>query len=389
MPAPLRVDVAIVGAGPAGSTLAALLAARGRSVALLDRDRFPRDKLCGEFLSWDALPLLDALGVREEMERAGAPSIGHCVVVGSRRSHEIPFPRPALGVSRLLLDDLLVRLAERNGAIRLDGWPVTELRPGERLLTAERGEERREIVATAVAGAWGRWGRFDAQLHRRFVQDRTHRHFGFKRHYRSIRPPGTIELHPFDGGYLGVNDVEGGVTNICGLAHAGRLSGLKGRWDAFVDGIRAERPSLDRLFSACEPVQDGFLSSDPVIFRGRSPVEQGIFLAGDASGVVDPLAGSGMAMAIQSAFLAARHLFRLLDAPGDRAAIEEAYVRDHGGLFARRIRWSRAASRLLSRPALLDAALAGVRSPSIGRFLLERTRAQSRETLELIERLGY
>lgn len=387
MASPLRVDVAIVGAGPAGSTLAALLAARGRSAALLDRDAFPRDKLCGEFLSWDALPLLDAVGVLAEIEQAGAPAIEHCRVIGSGRSYEIPLPRAARGVTRLLLDDALVRAAERRGAVRLDGWTVTELDPRGRRVVAECGGERREIVATVLAGAWGRWGRFDAQLGRGFVRDRARRHFGFKRHYRALPPrqAGTIELHPFEGGYLGVNDVEGGLTNICGLVHAHRLSGLKGRWDAFVEEIRSERAPLEELFSGVEPAQDGFLSSEPVIFRGRSAVEQGIFLTGDASGIVDPLAGNGMAMAIQSAFLAASFLLRLLDAPADRESLERAYAASHHRLFAGRIRWSRLAARLLSRPPLLDTALYAVRSPRIGRLVFERTRAAEEDVQRLLD----
>src|SRR6266853_3383708 len=99
------VDVAIIGAGPAGSTLAALLARRGCSVALIDRDAFPRDKLCGEFLSYDALPIVEALGVLSELDSRGAPEISHCRVVGRHRTYAFDFPHPALGVSRMLLDD--------------------------------------------------------------------------------------------------------------------------------------------------------------------------------------------------------------------------------------------------------------------------------------------
>src|SRR5947209_15023084 len=95
-------DVAIVGAGPAGSTLGTLLARRGASVVLIDRDRFPRDKLCGEFLSSDALPILQRFGITLH----GTPAITHCRVVGRRRSYEFDFPQAARGVSRRLLDDL-------------------------------------------------------------------------------------------------------------------------------------------------------------------------------------------------------------------------------------------------------------------------------------------
>src|SRR5260370_16668373 len=95
----MNVDVAIVGAGPGGSTLAALLARRGHSVALIDRDVFPRDKLCGEFLSYDALPIVEALNV----DLDGAPEITSCRVVGRNRTYAFPFPHPPPAVSPLFL----------------------------------------------------------------------------------------------------------------------------------------------------------------------------------------------------------------------------------------------------------------------------------------------
>jgi flavin-dependent dehydrogenase len=364
-------DVAIIGAGPAGSTLAALLAARGVRVTIHDRDTFPRDKLCGEFLSYDALPVLEPLGVIDEIDRAGSPHIERCRVVGARRTYEFALPHSARGVSRLFFDDLLLRTAAQRGAKRADGVTVTSLE---------------ELDAKIVVGAWGRWGRFDQQLHRGFVTDHSHRNFGFKRHYirgtgYGVRGTNTIDLYAFNRGYLGVNAIEGELTNICGLVHASRLTGLKGRWDAFIETIRREHPRLEELYAQHEPAQDGYLSSEPVIFRSRSAVEGGVFMIGDASGVIDPLTGNGMAMAIQSALLVAPTLIRLLETPARRGAIEDEYRRAHRAMFTPRIAWSRRVASLLSRPRLLDAALATTRWPRIGELLLRRTRA-SRDEIE-------
>jgi menaquinone-9 beta-reductase len=369
-------DVAIIGAGPAGSTLAALLASRGVRVALYDRDAFPRDKLCGEFLSYDALPILDALGVLASIDAAAAPRITRCRVIGAR-TYEFELPHAARGVSRLFLDDLLLRTAIRNGAI-FHQETVTRLDT---------------LGAKIVVGAWGRWGRFDQQLGRGFVRDRSHRNFGFKRHFTG---PATtsIDLYSFPRGYLGVNAVEGEITNICGLVHASRLAGHKGRWDAFVDTIRGEERELDQLFARYEPAQDGYLSSEPVIFRARSPVEGGVFMIGDASGVIDPLTGNGMAMAIQSALLAAPFIVRALGvvrASGLSAGggptlhdVEDEYRRAHRAFFAPRIAWSRRVAFLLSRPRLLDALLS-IRSPRVGQLFLSRTRASREDVLRLAE----
>jgi flavin-dependent dehydrogenase len=347
------VEVAIIGAGPAGSTLAALLARRGVSVALIDRDAFPRDKLCGEFLSYDALPVLDALGVA----LPDAPHITRCRVVARHRAYDFDLPHAARGVSRMLLDDLLFRTAVAAGAA-----PITAT-----------ATDLHTTNARVVVGAWGRWGRFDQQLGRSFVRDRSHRNFGFKRHYRGATDASVIELHSFRRGYLGVAAVEGGITNVCGLVHASRLAHHKGRWDAFVDEIRAEEPALEAMYARYTPAQEGFLSSEPVIFRARSAVENGIFMVGDASGIIDPLTGNGMAMAIQSALVAAPFIVAALSS--DRAKAEDAYRQRHRELFAKRIGWSRRAAFLLSRPALLDTALAGVRGPAAGAFLVRHTRA--------------
>jgi flavin-dependent dehydrogenase len=364
----LTFDVAIVGAGPAGSTLAALLARRGYSVALIDRDTFPRDKLCGEFLSYDAMPIIDALDLRDELDAHAAPKITHCRIVGRHRGYEFDFPHPARGVSRMLLDDALFRRAVAVGAHAITGTASEVTRDG---VTFDGGTLR----ARVVAGAWGRWGRFDQQLGRAFVRDRSHRNFGFKRHYR--KPDGvsvgTIELYSFKRGYLGVSDVEGGITNICGLVHADRLQGLKGRWDAFIETIRAEEQPLEDLYARHKPAQAGFLSSEPVIFRSRSAAEEGIFMIGDASGVIDPLTGNGMAMALQSALVAAPFIAGVL-ANGDRQRSEDAYRARHAQLFGRRIGWSRRVAFLLSRPALLDNILR-LRAPSAGPFFLRKTRA--------------
>jgi flavin-dependent dehydrogenase len=372
----VKTDVAIIGAGPAGSTLAALLASRGVDVALVDRDVFPRDKLCGEFLSYDALPVLEPLGIVDEIDRTGAPRIERCRIVARHAAYDFAFPRAARGISRLTLDHLLLKAAASRGATVFEGWTAASVHP---TITNAAGDV---IRARILVGAWGRWGRFDAQLARGFVRDREHRSFGFKRHYRPKTPadPSVIDLYSFQQGYLGVSPVESGVTNICGLVHAQRLTGHKGRWETFVDTIRAEEQRLETLFAVHQPAQDDFLSSEPVIFRGRTVVEKGIFMIGDASGILDPLSGNGMAMAVQSALVAAPHLVQLLERPADRSSIEQRYQHDHEEMFASRIRWSRRVARVLSRPAILDAALRLHPPSRVGEFLLSRTRA-AHETL--------
>jgi flavin-dependent dehydrogenase len=325
--------------------------------------------------------------VLNAIDEANTPKIEQCRIIGRTRTYTFDLPKPARGVSRMLLDATLLNAAKTNGA----NFEVRSV------------QDLNDLNAKIVVGAWGRWGRFDKQLHRTFVEEKD-RNFGFKRHYRKTanrqpptangspdnRQPTTdnpsptanqIDLYSFTHGYLGVNAIEGNQTNICGLVHASRLAGHKGRWDAFVETIRGEEPQLDALYSGYEPAQEHFLSSEPVIFRARSAVEGGVFMIGDASGIIDPLTGNGMAMAIQSALLAAPLLLRLLESPARRSAIDDEYRRAHHRFFAPRIAWSRGAAQLLSRPRLIDAALATVRTPKIGALFLRKTRAAA-ETIE-------
>lgn len=386
-------DVAIAGAGPGGSTLAALLAQQGLSVALFDRDEFPRDKLCGEFLSYDALPPLEIIGLLPELERHGATLIERCRIVGPRGTYEFELPRAARGVSRLLLDALLVRRAAALGATVREGWTVDairRLRDGFSLDTRDREREPQLVTAHIVVGAWGRWGRIDRQLERPFTRDMARRHFGFKRHYRpsasdalapDTTPSQTIDLYSFPRGYLGVNGVEGGEVNICGLVHASSLDGLRGGWETFVDSLPREGEHLRRLFASHAPAQAQFLSSEPVIFAARSPAVNGILMVGDAAGIIDPLAGNGMAMAIQSALVAASIIVRRK--LNDADAIAHEYDATYRAYFLDRIRWSRRVAKFLSRPGVVDTATRFVRFPSIGSLFLAKTRA----TDEQVERM--
>lgn len=374
-----QYDVAIVGAGPAGSTLAALLAARGLSVALVERDVFPRDKLCGEFLSYDALPVLEAMGILDRIDGRGAQRITSCAVVGERHRFQFDFPTAARGISRLALDEILFRRATELGAEPLEGWTANSIeRRGDGFTIAlSREGESRHLEAAVAVGAWGRWGRMDLQLGRAFTKDQSTRHFGFKRHYisRDARAASTIELHAFDRGYLGVSSVEGNVTNICGLVHDSRLSGHRGGWDAFVADLKRGSPRLHELFDTHEPA-GSFLSSDPVIFTAKRPVENGVVLIGDSAGLIDPLTGNGMAMGIQSALIAAPFIAALA-AAGPRAETERSYAAAYATFFSSRISWSRRVAFMLSRPRLLERAMTILPGPAAGRIFLRKTRGDA------------
>lgn len=386
----LTSDVVIVGAGPGGATLAALLSSHGVGVTIIDRETFPRDKVCGEFLSWDALPIMEAIGVLPILDARGARRIEQCAIVLPDHEYSFDFPMAARGISRRMLDEVILDRARELGATVMEGWTATRVeprgdRPGFVLAKGRSGDEIR-INARVLVGSWGRWGRLDIQLQRRFIKETKRRHFGFKRHYTErTHDDRTIRLYSFGHGYLGVSPVEDGRTNICGLVHGSRIRSMKGGWDSLVGSLRKEATELDELFRDREPRQDDFISSEPVVFTAREPVVEGMLLVGDAAGIIDPLAGNGMAMAMQSALLAAGTVLQRLSGGRLGELSNRLYSKNFSEWFDSRIRWSRRSAAILSRPHLLRTAARFAPEPALGRYLSEKTRGDTGNVNRLLD----
>lgn len=290
----------------------------------------------------------------------------------------------------MTLDAMLVHRAVELGTTLLEETTVESIEAGSEASTLQAKRSDGSVIhitTRLVVGAWGRWGRLDRQLGRSFVEDHKHRHFGFKRHYAAndADDRSTIDLYAFGDGYLGVSAIEGNRINICGLVHESRLEGNKGGWNGFVSRLVRDSGPLAALFEHRDPAQEGFLSSEPIIFAAKSAVERGVLMVGDASGLVDPLAGNGMAMGMQSAFAAATHLTEFLRGRLDRRNMETEYERSFSTLFASRIRWSRRIALILSQPRLLDFGLPLARGEAVGKFLVARTRGTGTLVRELIE----
>lgn len=267
MDAPASVEV--IGGGPAGCAAALAALGQGARVALFEKSRFPRHKVCGEFLSPEIGPLLEALGVGRRFQEAGPARITRAVLHAGGRVKRFPLPRPAFGLSRAALDGLLLEEALRRGA--------------ELHLERRRPEAR---AGSALVVAHGRATR----------QDAGRRLFGFKAHCADPRAPntdGSVELYFFDGGYAGVSPVEGGAVNVCGLAPEEDLRACGFRPEEL---LPAPLRDLERRFD--------WLLTGPLVQRDSFHRREDAYLAGDALGFVDPFTGSGILAALLTGRLA-------------------------------------------------------------------------------------
>ncbi len=264
----------VIGGGPAGASAAIAGLLEGASVELHEKTRFPRHKVCGEFLSPEIVPLLEHLGLAASFFNANPASIRRLVIRFGAREKTAALPETAYGLSRFVFDKLLLDRAR-------EGAETTES-PGARVIVAH--------------------GRRTAAPPR----SRGNRLFGFKAHFRGPSND-AIELHFFDAGYVGISSVENGLTNVCGLATESALS----RSGFAYDELLASVPSLaERVRPLTREMN--WLTTGPLIFANRlheEPTPEAYY-AGDALSFVDPFTGSGMYCALLTGTIAGQSAAR-------------------------------------------------------------------------------
>jgi flavin-dependent dehydrogenase len=259
-----------------------------------DPARIPKHKVCGEFLTPEIRPVLERLGLWDDFLAANPARISRMRLVFGSGVTEGRFPEEAYGLSRFRLDALLREEAERRGA----QWIV------------ERVPGRVDIVAHG----------------RRSAATGRNRLFGFKAHFRGPVSD-AVELYFFDDFYVGVNPVEDGLTNVCGLGSEAGLRRLQFDYDA----LAASRPALAERLKPMARSMD-WLSTGPLLYQSRLPDPPTTeFLAGDALQFVDPFTGTGMSIAIWTGALAGQWV-------AEQRAPAEYYAAVRAGL-ARQYRW--------------------------------------------------
>lgn len=297
-------DVLVVGAGLAGSAAACLLARAGQDVLLLERETGPHHKVCGEFLSVEAIAHLRQLGV-DPLALGGVP-IERIRLISGRIEAEAPLPFQALGLSRHVLDEVLLERATAAGAQVERGLRVQEIDGCVARTNRGEREAHRVLLATGKLPVREKGVETPGRAADGFV--------GFKMHYR-LAPPavhrlsGTITLVLFDGGYAGLQMVEAGRANLCLVLHRQQLVDIGGDWPAvraLLDGIAAVR----MLLADAEPLFERPLTIANLAYGMAShpSADRRVLRLGDQWAMTASLTGDGIAIALRSAFLAARCL---------------------------------------------------------------------------------
>jgi flavin-dependent dehydrogenase len=344
MPEPIT----IVGGGLAGLTLGIGLRQRGVPVAICEAGRYPRHRVCGEFISGDGQRSLDRLGLLAGLRAAGVLAAHHAAFFsGPSQMTGGSLPESALTVSRHILDAWLAREFLRLGGDLRTGTRWT----GEFTSGVVRAGGRR---ATPVADGW--------------------RLFGLKIHAREVTLEADLEMHFVPDGYVGLCRLPDGEVNICGLFRsATTVPDLAQRWRDWLGGP-AESVLRSRLADARFD-EDSFCSVAGLCLRPQRATEHHECCVGDALTMIPPVTGNGMSMAFESAELAIEPLARFSRGELSWSEAQTTIARECDQRFTSRLRWASAVQRALFQPLARGALLlAAGNSEWLWRALFARTR---------------
>lgn len=374
-------DVAVVGGGPAGAGAAIALAQQGARAVLFEAKTYPHHKVCGEFLSPEGMLALDLLGAARPLLDLHPPPIETVLLSApSGVTWEHRLPAAAWGVSRYALDALLAERARATGVDVREGTPVTQVRGSLEdgfTLEARAGRRPESVHARTVIGAYGKRGHLDRTLGRAFF-DRRHPFVALKAHFHGPPLPARLELHAFPGGYCGMSEVEDGTTNVCLLVQEGRFQ-AHGRGPSGVEGfirwMGAQNQRLGAWLADAERVSAGWHSIAQIPFAPKQPLAGDVLMAGDAAGLIAPLAGDGIAMALDGGLLAAEVIGAFLSGRMAAEAVRRHYAQAWRQQFGGRLRLGRALQPIMLRPASIALALRLLNAfPAAGRYLFAHTR---------------
>lgn len=359
----------VIGGGPAGSMAAIALAGAGRAVTLIEKERGPHPKVCGEFLSTEAAAYLHRAGL--DPAALGAATIERLRIATGMRTLETSLPFTALSLSRSVLDEALLARAQQMGVVLRRGIAVQQLkRDGDAwAASCNDGSEHRAadiFLATGKHELRG-WPR-GAGLHGDLV--------GFKMHWR-LAPArtaalrGAMLLFLFRGGYGGLSLVEGDAANLCFVMRRSSLRALP-TWAARVDHLRGQCAGLRESLEGAEPLWQSPLAISPIPYGYfASSAQRGLWPVGDQAAVIPSFTGDGMSIALHSGALAARMCLN--------GASPDAYLRTLKG----QLRVSMATATLLSRAmvsgvgrSIAPAALTAL--PELAQWIATATRIPER-----------
>lgn len=346
-------DVIIIGGGLAGLISGLELARKGFAVTLIERKVYPFHKVCGEYVSNEVKGYITSLGL--DLDALGVARISQFQFTSpSGRSLEAPLDLGGFGISRYTLDYELFRLGQEAGITFILGKTAeaVEVGPLGGEVTLNDG---RILQARVLIGAFGKRTRLDKTLGRAFMTQPSP-YIGVKYHIRTDFPKDRIALHNFQDGYCGVSAIEDDKYCLCYLTTRENLR-QHGTISAMEAAILHRNPHLQAMYTNADFLYEKPEVINEISFAPKRAVENHMLMVGDTAGLITPLCGNGMAMAIHGAKVASELVTTFLQNKVSRPELEEQYQAAWQRLFARRLWVGRTVQRLFGDEWLSELAV--------------------------------
>jgi flavin-dependent dehydrogenase len=332
--APHIYPVVVIGGGLAGLVSAIHLSKYNIEVLLIEKNSYPKHKVCGEYISNEVLPYLKSLGFNPF--DYGAKAIHNFeLTTNSNKKLSSKLPLGGFGLSRYTMDYQLYKLAQHHG-VKFIQDTVTDISFLNNQFAISTKENK--ILHSKIAiGAFGKRANLDVKLNRSFIKKQSP-YLAVKSHAKVDFSEDLVALHNFKGGYCGVSMVEDDLINLCYITN---FKSFKKHKDiaAFQQQVVFKNKVLKHIFQNADMCFDQPLTISQISFETKNPIENHIIMCGDTAGMIHPLCGNGMAMAIRSAQMASLVIIDYLHKKNSRRGeMEQQYSKMWNKAFKNRLK---------------------------------------------------
>ncbi len=370
----MQTDILIIGGGLAGLTAALHLHKAGLTVILIEKNAYPHHKVCGEYISNEVLPYLQWLGADVKTQQpTNLNKLQFTTLSGKSITTKLPLG--GFGISRYCLDNFLFRKLVANGVTVLqDTVTAVTFTNNSFNVSTQAGKQ---ITAKQVIGAYGKRAVIDIKLNRKFIKEKS-AFLAVKAHYSGVFDENLVALHHFNGGYCGVSKVENSKINICYLADYESFKKHK-NIAAYQQNVLYKNPHLKHILENCTLLFEEPLSISQIAFGKKEAVQNHVLMVGDTAGLIHPLCGNGMAMAIHSAKICAELLIDFYSGKiTARNELENNYISLWNKLFSARLKMGSVLSAILTQQKLTDVMFSTlVKMPYLLPYIIKKTHGKT------------
>ena len=346
--------ISIIGGGLAGLSLSILLSKAGHRVILFEKEKYPFHRVCGEYISLESWDFINQLGL--DLSQLKLPLIKKLIVSSPNGNYiKSKLDLGGFGISRFLIDNELKKIAVKNGVELFEETKVNEvIFNNDAFKILYTGGE---ISCKVAVAGYGKRSNLDVKWSREFIKQKPgklNNYIGVKYHIKTAFPDDTIALHNFKDGYCGLSKVEDDKYCLCYLTTAQNLKENNNSIKEMEKNVLYKNPFLKTIFSSAEFVFREPVTISQISFDRKTAIENHVLMAGDSAGMITPLCGNGMSMALHSSKIVFESIQSFLEKNITREKMELQYSAQWKKHFAARMKMGRAIQTLFGKEKATD-----------------------------------